>query len=136
MSLRGRQLDSDKAALKCDSTLFILNLHKAFRLDDTLPSCQSRCHYKLGSHTTPDGGKIKKINEGELFITLAGCSRHKLHSPPHAGEFTCVAGATLRCHFLPAHLIKYCFITSRENVTNFAIFPPQRMCKKCELTCT
>lgn len=110
------------AALKCDDILFILNPHKALRLDETLPSCQSRCHRKLGSLTTPDGGG----NQQRRTLHLPGRSVSSqitfFPSAPHAGEFTCVGGAALSCHFLPAHLIKYCFITSGENVTDFARF--------------
>lgn len=108
--------------------LFILNSHKAFRLDNTLPSCQSRCHCKLDSLTTPDGGEI---NKGELFITLAGRSPHKLlfsfHPQRRGVHLRWRCRAPLPLPPSSSHKILLHYIS--ENVTKFAIFFPKECAK-------
>lgn len=143
-NVRWRELDPERAALKCDYILFILNSHKASRLDDTLPSCQSMCHCKLGSLTTPDGGKIiiiKKSTKGNssspwqvalptnyLFplrpqrrgVHLHWRCRAPLPLPPSSSH-------KILLHYISGECHKFClFFFSR----------PKECAKKCELTCT
>lgn len=136
MSLRWRELDPERAALKCDYILFILNLHKALRLDNTLPSCQSRCQCKLGSLKTPDEGKIKKIKKKS---TKENSSSHWQVALPINYLFSLHLqhrGVHLRwrCHAplpLPSsssHKILLHYISGECH--KFCHFLPQRMYKK------
>lgn len=80
-------------------TSFILNT-QSFKNGPALPDCQSRCHCKLCSLTTPDWetllGKSTKGNSSSSW-QVGLFTNYLFPSIRHTREFTCIHSTMLCC---------------------------------------